>query len=318
MRLKKALYGLRVAAQKWQAHLGALLKKLGLTPCETEPCLYAGYHKGTWILVITYVDDLLLTGGSDEAIYAVIASLRSKLTVKITSDLSLSGSITFLGRQIHRRSDGALIFGMSNEYYSDIFAEFGMNVSISASSTPPSIRDLYDRAIEDEKLQRKLSGDAAKRFRSTLGKLSWLAMTRLDLLYYISVLARGQADPREVHERALRMVLRYLKHVSGFRQVIYPIDESELTFHCLVDASWGSEKSVDRKSISGGCVMLGHICLKAWSRLQQAVALSSAESELYAIVEGSKKRWGSVALSCVLSVGRSCWCPTCIVTLKLL
>ena len=35
--------------------------------------------------------------------------------------------------------------------------------------------------------------------------------------------------------------------------------------------------------------MIGGFCLKAWSRLQQAVALSSAESELYGLVEGAKE-----------------------------
>ena len=49
---------------------------------------------------------------------------------------------------------------------------------------------------------------------------------------------------------------------------------------------------MDRKSISGGCIFLGPFCLKAWTRLQQAVALSSAESELYALVEGAKEALG--------------------------
>ena len=35
--------------------------------------------------------------------------------------------------------------------------------------------------------------------------------------------------------------------------------------------------------------MIGGFCLKAWSRLQQAVALSSAESEPYGLVEGAKE-----------------------------
>ena len=43
MRLRKALYGLRVAAQTWSRHLAKLLKKLcDLEPCETEACLFAG------------------------------------------------------------------------------------------------------------------------------------------------------------------------------------------------------------------------------------------------------------------------------------
>ena len=71
MRLKKALYGLRVAAQTWSRRLAKLLKKLcDLEPCETEPCLFAGTVLGDQrVVVLCYVDDLLITGESDEAIY---------------------------------------------------------------------------------------------------------------------------------------------------------------------------------------------------------------------------------------------------------
>ena len=91
-------------------------------------------------------------------------------------------------------------------------------------------------------------------------------MTRVDVVYYMSMLARGQANPLEKHERAMRSALRYLKHVQGFKQVVNPTGEDTLRLDCYVDASWGSEKNVDRKSISGGCIMIGGFCLKAWSR----------------------------------------------------
>ena len=39
--------------------------------------------------------------------------------------------------------------------------------------------------------------------------------------------------------------------------------------------------------------MLGKACIKSWARLQQSVALSSAESELYALVEGSREALGA-------------------------
>ena len=39
--------------------------------------------------------------------------------------------------------------------------------------------------------------------------------------------------------------------------------------------------------------MLGKECIKSWARLQQSVALSSAESELYALVEGSREALGA-------------------------
>ena len=91
---------------------------------------------------------------------------------------------------------------------------------------PPNIRDLYDKS--DPKLEVELSSDAAARFRSTFSRLSWLAVTRVDLVYYVSMLARGQATPKKKHERALCMVLRYLKGVSGYRQVIGVQSDFEL------------------------------------------------------------------------------------------
>ncbi|CAE7615634.1 RE2 [Symbiodinium natans] len=145
--------------------------------------------------------------------------------------------------------------------------------------TPPSLRDLFDKAIDDPTEQAPLSPEAASRYRRALGKLAWLATTRADMPYWVSMLSRGQASPLQVHEKAMRATLRYLK-------------TDELRLCAFVDASWGSERSVSRRSISGGCVMLGRACIKSWSRLQQAVALSSAESELYALVEGSKEALG--------------------------
>ena len=104
MRLKKALYGLRVAAQTWSRHLAKLLKKLcDLEPCETEACLFAGtVLGGQRVVVLCYVDDLLITGESDEAIYHVVEQLKTAVKVKVTADLDRDGQITFLGRQIAR------------------------------------------------------------------------------------------------------------------------------------------------------------------------------------------------------------------------
>ena len=219
MRLRKALYGLRAAAQTWARHLAKLLKRLcDLTPCETEPCLFSGVVlDGQRVAVLCYVDDLLISGDSDEAIYYVVEKLKSAVKIKVTADLDRDQQITFLGRQITRKKgEDSLVIGMAGEYYQEIYEGFGLGKSPKSCPTPPNLRELYDR--EEEVLERELSSEAAARYRSTLGRLSWLAMTRVDLAYYVSMLARGQASPREKHERAMRMVLRYLRHVQDFRQ----------------------------------------------------------------------------------------------------
>ncbi|OLP81547.1 Retrovirus-related Pol polyprotein from transposon TNT 1-94 [Symbiodinium microadriaticum] len=152
--------------------------------------------------------------------------------------------------------------------------------------------DLLDKSLDEASLRVPLTPEAAARYRRA-GKLSWLSATRGDLVYYISVLARGQSSPLEVHERAMRAVLRYLKTVVHYFQVFPRQRQSHMLLRAYVDASWGSERSVERRSISGGCLMLGKACIKSWARLQQSVALSSAESELYALVEGSREALGA-------------------------
>lgn len=43
--------------------------------------------------------------------------------------------------------------------------------------------------------------------------------------------------------------------------------------------------------------MLGSHCIKTWSTTQQAIALSSAEAELYATVEGATRARGLIGLA---------------------
>ena len=97
-------------------HLAKLLKKLcDLEPCETEPCLFAGTVLGNQrVVVLCYVDDLLITGESDEAIYHVVEQLKGAVKLKVTADLDRDGQITFLGRLLTRdHSSDSLYVTMS-------------------------------------------------------------------------------------------------------------------------------------------------------------------------------------------------------------
>ena len=53
----------------------------------------------------------------------------------------------------------------------------------------------------------------------------------------------------------------------------------------------------DRKSTSGGLWMLGNHRIKTWSAAQGAFALSSAEAEFYAMIEGVTRAKGLLSLA---------------------
>ena len=110
----------------------------------------------------------------------------------------------FLGRTISRKAaDAALYLSVDPDYMDECFREFGIE---KGSTTFPAIRP----AIEETVDQEPISAEAHARFRRILGRLSWMCQTRLDLLILVGLLSTGQASPKPGHEKALRMVLRYL------------------------------------------------------------------------------------------------------------
>ena len=91
------------------------------------------------------------------------------------------------------------------------------------------------------------------------------------------------------------MVARY---VVGRRWIIWNFkcqDEPRYS-HVAGDSDWGGS-SWDRRSTSGGVWMLGDHCIETWSATQGAYALSSAEAELYGMVEAVTRAEGLVSLA---------------------
>ena len=58
--------------------------------------------------------------------------------------------------------------------------------------------------------EEPISAEAHAKFRRVLGRLSWLAQTRQDILILIAMLSTGQSCPKPGHEKALRAVLRFM------------------------------------------------------------------------------------------------------------
>jgi hypothetical protein len=115
-----------------------------------------------------------------------------------------------------------------------------------------------------------------KVYRSMIGSLLYLCASRLDIMLSLCICARFQADPKEVHLRAVKIILRYLVHTPKFG-LWYPKGS---TFDLIgySDADWAGCK-IDRKSTSGTCQFLGRSLVSWDSKKQNSVALSIAEAE---------------------------------------
>jgi hypothetical protein len=117
-----------------------------------------------------------------------------------------------------------------------------------------------------------------KVYQSMIGSLLYLCASRLDFMLSVCMCARFQANPKEVHLRAVKRIMRYLVYTPKFR-LWYPKGS---TFDLIgySDADYAGCK-IDRKSTSGTCQFLGRSPV-SWDSKQNSVALSTAEAEYIA------------------------------------
>jgi len=97
-RLNKALYGLRQSARQWYAELDRVLRNIGLTPTNADPCIYVDTGKLTFVLV--YVDDILIVSDSRKRERQIKEALIKSFKIK-----DLGEAKHCLGFEIRRRVD---------------------------------------------------------------------------------------------------------------------------------------------------------------------------------------------------------------------
>jgi hypothetical protein len=110
------------------------------------------------------------------------------------------------------------------------------------------------------------------------------------------------ARPTVAGQVKIKRVARYL---AGARRLVWRYgeegrrggnDDGEvLLVEVFVDSDWAT--GADRKSTSGGVLLVDGVAVKHWSRTQKTRALSVGEAEYYAIVSGSAEGLGMRSLA---------------------
>jgi hypothetical protein len=118
-----------------------------------------------------------------------------------------------------------------------------------------------------------------KVYRSMIGSLLYLCASWPDIMLSVCMCARFQIDPKKVHLRVVKRIIRYLVYTPKF-ELWYPKGS---TFDLIgySDAEYARSK-IDRKSTSGTCQFLRRSLVSWASKKQNSVALSTAEAEYIA------------------------------------
>ena len=169
----------------------------------------------------------------------------------------------FLGIEVSRSSKG--IFMSQRKYVFDLLQETGMS-GCQPINTP--IEEGLKLCVEPN----QVSTDKG-RYQRLVGRLMYLAHTRPDLAYALSVVSQYMHNPGEQHMNAVMRILRYLKNALG-KGIVNP-----QSIEVYTDADWAGAVD-DRRSTSGYFTFVGGNLVTWKSKKQNVVARSSAEAEL--------------------------------------
>ena len=75
-RLKAWLYGLRLSPKSWNGTFHPFLLEMGFVPSTADPCLYM--LNGGEVILLVYVDDILLTGATEELVTTIIEQMEER------------------------------------------------------------------------------------------------------------------------------------------------------------------------------------------------------------------------------------------------
>ena len=83
-KLRKSLYGLKQALRQWYKKFDSFMHRIGFKRCEADHCCYVKFSDNSYIILLLYADDMLITRSSIEEINNLKKQLSKQFVMKIT------------------------------------------------------------------------------------------------------------------------------------------------------------------------------------------------------------------------------------------
>ncbi|KAK1651002.1 hypothetical protein QYE76_068807 [Lolium multiflorum] len=193
--LVKALYGLKQAPRAWHARLASVLHQHGFLASTADTSLFILQRPDVLIYLLVYVDDIVVISSSSKAIDRLLVGLRTEFAVKDLGPLHY-----FLGLEVDHRAQGLSI--TQHKYAVDLMRRAGMLKCKAAHTPMASTTKLFS---SDSAL---LGDDEATTYRSIVGGLQYLTLTRPDICFAVNRVCQFLHSPTEDHWAAVKRILR--------------------------------------------------------------------------------------------------------------
>ena len=270
-KLEKSLYGLKQAPRAWFARLSSRLQELGFVPSKADVSLFVYKHNGITVFMLVYVDDIIVVSSTVQAVDLLLAQLRQSFPVKDLGNLGY-----FLGIEVQHQPDGLHL--SQHKYITDLLVRTNMT-DARPVSTPMAATDKLSRYAGTP-----LSSEDTTRYRSAVGALQYLTLTRPDIAFSVNKVCQFLQTPTDVHWSAVKRLLRYLKHTMKIGLTLQRSSSTLLSG--FSDADWAGCPD-DRRSTGGHAVFLGGNLIAWSSRKQPTVSRSSTEAEYKSVANAT-------------------------------
>ena len=260
-KLRKALYGLKQAPRAWYGKIVEFLIHSGYSMSSADSSLFIKANNGKLAVVLVYVNDLIITGDCEEEILQTRENLSVRFQMKELGQLK-----HFLGLEIDWTQEG--IFLHQEKYSKDLLKKFG-RLNCKPISTPMEVNTKLC-AHEGKDLED------ATMYRTLVGSLIYLTLTRPDISYAVGVISRYMQNPKKPHLEVARRILRYVKSTLGYGLLYKKGGDCKLAGFC--DADYAGDYDT-RHSTTGYVFILGSGAISWCSKRQPIVSLSTTEAE---------------------------------------
>ncbi|XP_058073270.1 uncharacterized protein LOC131221984 [Magnolia sinica] len=174
-RLKKALYELKQAPRAWNARIDSYLQENGFAQCPYEHTVYIKKNAhGDILIACLYVDDLLFTGNRQAMFEEFKHAMFNEFEMTDGRLMSF-----FLGIEVKQQVDG--IYISQKKYAKELLKKFKM-ADCNAVNTPVATGLKLTKEGEGRSVDSTL-------FKSLIGSLRYLTITRPDIVYSIGLLS---------------------------------------------------------------------------------------------------------------------------------
>ena len=301
IRLIRALYGLKQSPQEWNKRLASDLMAYGFIRMHSDTSVFCKRHDdGTFIVVATEVDDLLIIASNQQRIDEFHHYLKQTYQITEFGKIDSYFGIRFR----HDLDHGTLSMDMTVKIQ-DFFKKHPKLSTVSLHLSPsPSDDTILDESSPKSDVETYILDN----YRSIVGFLIFPSITvRPDFAYEVARAARVMHAPTRqgihrlihflgyvlhtataklIYRRADTAAHRHFQNLPDFVTCVgQPLAPAELQSDRIIgftDANFAPKDEPRRRSTSGYCFFLYGNLVSWKSKLQPITAGSTHDAELIA------------------------------------